>query len=162
SKVSRDYVLELDSAAAPVLTVYGGKITTYRRLAEAALKRLAPLFPDLAPAWTRDAPLPGGDFGSLEALTQKWRDRLSWLPEPVLRRWLRQYGTRVTEVVGGAGSLADLGRDFGHGLYARELDYLHAREWALTAEDVLWRRSKLGLRFTAEQAAAVEAYLGSL
>src|SRR5690606_3322143 len=124
SKVSRDYVLDLDTSRAPVLTVYGGKITTYRKLAEAALRRLAPVFPRMAPPWTEDAPLPGGGFDTLDALAREARARLPWLPEPLLARWTRQYGTLLFEVARDAATLDALGRHFGHGLYAREVDYL--------------------------------------
>ena len=145
SAVTRDYVLEVEGMNAPVLSVFGGKITTYRRLAEQALEKLAPFVPGLPGPWTARVPLPGGDFDDFDALLAELRAAHPWLPEPLARRLARAYGTRVTRLLNGAASLDDLGADLGAGLTERELAYLVEAEWARTAEDILWRRSKLGL-----------------
>ncbi|MFO1315441.1 MAG: glycerol-3-phosphate dehydrogenase [Burkholderiales bacterium] len=169
SAITRDYVLKLDALPgepgperAPVLSLFGGKITTYRKLAEHALAELAPYLPPMKPAWTQAAPLPGGDLPG--------RDRNAWLaelarryprmPAPLLRSIGTRHGTRATAILGDAKVPADLGRDFGAHLTAREVDYLVAEEWARTADDVLWRRTKCGLPMTAAQRDAVAAHLG--
>jgi glycerol-3-phosphate dehydrogenase len=148
--VSRDYVLVLehDSGAAPLLTVYGGKITTYRRLAEHALERLAQVL-QIGPPWTGDSRLPGGEFpdDGLDALIAATVRSRPFLSEPHARRLVRAYGTRIDRVLGAARRLEDLGPCLGADLTAAEVRYLMEREWAQTEDDVLWRRSKLGLRF---------------
>ena len=148
---TRGYLLELTDPGegAPLLTVYGGKLTTYRQLAETALGRLAPRLGGLGPEWTAGAPLPGGDFpvDGVEALVARLRARFPFLEESWAERLVGAYGTLAFEVLGNAASLADCGEHFDHGLTARELDWLVSREWARTAEDVLTRRSRLGLRF---------------
>jgi glycerol-3-phosphate dehydrogenase len=148
SAVTRDYVFDLDAGPgrAPVLSVYGGKITTFRRLAEHALDDLGRVLPIPGKAWTAIAPLPGGDLGGpFGAFVAEMALARPWLDPRVLRRLCRAYGTRIEAVLGDAKRPADLGEDLGAGLSERELDYLRDREWARTAEDVLWRRSKLGL-----------------
>jgi glycerol-3-phosphate dehydrogenase len=149
SAVTRDYVLNLDAPAggAPLLSIYGGKITTYRRLAEHALDKLKPHLRTTTKGWTATAPLPGGDMpdADFDAFLAGFRQRAPFLPEPLARRLARAYGTRVDAVLGGATDLPGLGEDLGGGLYAAEVDYLMQREWAVEAEDILWRRSKLGL-----------------
>ena len=149
---SRDYVLEMDdkAGAAPVLSIIGGKITTYRRLAEAALERLAAHLParqGLAAGWTGTTPLPGGEFDpdELPALTQRLVRSYPFLDAAHAARLVRAYGARAARVLGEAKSAADLGRHFGATLTEAEVRYLIDQEWAVTAEDVLWRRSKLGL-----------------
>ncbi len=151
SKLSRDYSLVLRDTPAPLLSVYGGKITTYRRLAEKALSRLASHFPQMGDSWTHSATLPGGDFDSQAALYDRYRSSHPWLDASLLRRWVRSYGTRLEGILGDASGSDDLGEHFGAGLYEREVDYLMKHEWARTAEDVLWRRSKLGLRLAPGQ-----------
>jgi glycerol-3-phosphate dehydrogenase len=153
SEVTRDYVLELDDAGAPLLTVIGGKITTYRSLAEQALDKLAPFFPSASSRWTARAVLPGGERGFDV-------DRYPDLPSELIQRVAHTYGTRAEALLGDARSLADLGEHFGAGLTAREVAYLVAREWAQTAEDVLFRRTKLGLHISSEGAARLAAYMG--
>jgi glycerol-3-phosphate dehydrogenase len=151
--VSRDYLLTLDeqAGAAPLLTVYGGKITTSRRLAEQALDRLSRVF-NCAPAWTRDSHLPGGEFpyNGFEPLVEKTRISWPFLHEQQVRRLVRAYGTRVERVLGPARTLEELGPWLGPGLLAAEVRYLMEREWAQNEDDVLWRRSKLGLQFAAQ------------
>jgi glycerol-3-phosphate dehydrogenase len=145
SAVTRDYVLELDAPAgeAPALSVFGGKITTYRRLAEAALDRLGVG----GASWTATAPLPGGDIpgGDFERFLSDLSAAYPFLGAALARRLARAYGTRASAWLGAARSMADLGEDAGGGLTAAEIGYLQAHEFARTAEDVLWRRSKLGL-----------------
>ena len=159
SAVTRDYLLESDamSERAPLLSVFGGKITTYRRLAEEALDSLAISLSHMKPAWTASAPLPGGDIpnADFDGFLTEFRRANAWLPEPLARRYARAYGTRVDRLLAGARSLAELGEDFGDGVYEAEIGYLVSQEWATTAEDVLWRRSKLGLHVSADTARRV-------
>jgi glycerol-3-phosphate dehydrogenase len=167
--IGRDYALVLDErfGEAPVLTVYGGKITTYRRLAEDALARLSHYFPRTRP-WTASkavspSPLPGGDFiyDGIETLIERTRRTWKFLTADHARRLVRAYGTRVDRVLGKATGLDDLGLRFGADLTAAEVRYLMTKEWALSAEDVLWRRSKLGLRFTEAQTAVLDRFMTS-
>jgi glycerol-3-phosphate dehydrogenase len=145
SAVTRDYVLELDApdGGAPALSVFGGKITTYRRLAEAALGRLG----IVGPSWTATKPLPGGDIpgGDFNTFAADLAAAYSFLPPAQARRLARAYGTRASKLLGQSRRMADLGEDFGAGLTQAEIDYLATHEFARTPEDVLWRRSKLGL-----------------
>jgi glycerol-3-phosphate dehydrogenase len=163
SSVTRDYVLELDAAEgqAPLLSVLGGKITTFRRLAEHALDKLAPHLGGARPAWTATIPLPGGDIpgGDMAVLMEAAQRKWSWLPLPMVRRYARAYGTRIERLLGNGGSIADLGRPLGDSVYEAELDYLVRAEWAVTAEDVLWRRSKLGLHVSPATAQAVDDWM---
>ena len=147
---TRDYVISLRGDGAPAVDVFGGKITTYRRLAEAALARLAPSFPGMGPAWTARVPLPGGDFpvGAAPRLAAELRATLPLPRRAWAARLVRSYGTEAATLLAGARTADDLGERFGWDLTAREVDWLIEREWARTAEDVLWRRSKLGLRLT--------------
>ena len=159
--VTRDYKLELSSDAkqTPLLSVFGGKITTYRKLAEAAVNKLEDFYPQMSNAWTKHSPLPGGDFSSVEALKSELKAKYEWLPEITLKRFVRTYGTRAKHILGSATGLSDLGQDFGHGLFAAEVDYLLNEEWAENAYNILWRRSKLGLRFNDAQVAALNDYI---
>jgi glycerol-3-phosphate dehydrogenase len=162
SAITRDYTLELDAPqnAPPLLSVVGGKITTYRRLAESALAKLT-TWTGRSRAWTATAPLPGGDMprGDIDAFRADGQRKRPWLPAPLLRRLARAYGTRIDAVLGDAASLADLGRDLGSGLTEREVAYLRSTEFARTAEDILWRRTKLGLRADAATIERVESAL---
>ena len=161
---TRDYVLLLDAPGtgqAALLSVFGGKLTTYRKLAEDVLRRLRPQLPEcrgLAAGWTGTHPLPGGDFpvDGYEAQVAALRQGFGFLSDAHARRLVRAYGTRAARLLDGASDLAGLGRDFGADLTDAELRYLVRQEWARTAEDVVWRRSKLGLRLTPAQVAAVE------
>ncbi|HXX83703.1 MAG TPA: glycerol-3-phosphate dehydrogenase [Casimicrobiaceae bacterium] len=164
SAVTRDYVLKLDSGEngkAPLLSVYGGKITTYRRLAEQALSELAAFFPGMKSAWTHGEPLPGGDVprGDLSQYRSQLAARYPILPDECREALLRRHGTRATRLLGEARTTADLGTHFGDTLYAAEIDYFVAQEWARSAEDVLWRRTKCGLHLTPTQREAVGLYL---
>lgn len=163
-EATRDYVLSLDSAdgSPPLLSVIGGKITTFRKLAEQALARLTTVFPHMRPPWTREAVLPGGDvpFDAFAEWTNETVGHRYPFLEPLTgARLCRAYGSRIRAVLDGVSGPADLGRDFGGGLSEREVDYLVGQEWAETADDILWRRSKLGLRFTSGQRALLEDYL---
>ncbi|MEA2778664.1 MAG: glycerol-3-phosphate dehydrogenase [Rhodospirillaceae bacterium] len=164
SAVTRDYVLELEDGDGrpPLLSVFGGKITTYRKLAEHALRKLQRHFPAMRPSWTHAAPLPGGDIPDADfgRFLAEVRARRPWLPESLARRYARAYGTRTDRLVGDAASLAGLGQHLGEDLYAREVEYLVDQEWTRTADDVLWRRSKLGLHISPATQAALKAWFG--
>lgn len=156
SAITRDYTLELEADEnnkAPLLSIFGGKITTYRKLSEAAVATLNPFFPTMGKPWTMDAPIPGGDidgldFGEWVSSVQK---TYPWLNKKVLARVCNAYGTRVHNALGGAQNEAGLGEHFGAGLYANEVEYLISEEWARSAADILWRRSKLGLYLNTAQ-----------
>lgn len=161
SAVSRDYELVLDRDGAPVLSVFGGKITTYRTLANEAMDRIGEVLRLTGGPWTGAEALPGGDMpgGDFDGYLTELRKRFAWLPETLLYRWVRNYGTCTVDLIGDAAAVSDLGAHFGADLYEAELSYLKKQEWARTADDVLWRRSKLGLRLTQAQAEAVQAWL---
>ncbi|MCA8880836.1 MAG: glycerol-3-phosphate dehydrogenase [Rhodobacteraceae bacterium] len=161
---TRDYVLKLDSVGgAPVLSVFGGKITTHRRLAEAALEKVASSFPQMGAAWTAGAPLPGGDFpvDGVEHLVAELRATHAFLTQGWATRLVRAYGTEGRDMLGDAASAADLGRAFGATLTEREVRWMIRQEFARTSEDVLWRRSKLGLRLTEDEAASLDAWMNA-
>ncbi|MCK7613216.1 glycerol-3-phosphate dehydrogenase [Roseibium sediminicola] len=160
---TRDYVLELDGGAETpaVLSVFGGKITTYRKLAEQVLAKLEPFLPFKRGVWTAYAPLPGGDFkvtGFDEQVAALQKD-YPFLPAVFATRLTRLYGTDARFILGEAASLDDLGKCFGYNLYEAEVKWLISREWARSAADVLWRRTKLGLRLSREEAADLETYM---
>ncbi|GMG85312.1 glycerol-3-phosphate dehydrogenase [Paralimibaculum aggregatum] len=165
SKATRDYVLKRsdEGGEAPLLNIFGGKITTYRKLAEAAVEQLRPWFPEMNGDWTDSAPLPGGDFpwDGIGALRTKLLADYPFLAPEAASRLVRAYGTRAWEMLGEAESAEDLGQEFGAGLTAREVGYLMETQWARTAEDVLWRRSKLGLHVGDEGAAALAAHIAA-
>lgn len=157
---TRDYVLTLDREGAPLLNVFGGKITSYRRLAEAAMARLAPFFEAAGGDWTAGAALPGGDFdvGDKKALIEKLCGDYPFIAGGWAGRLIRAYGTEAWDMLGAAKNMDDLGKSFGATLTEAELRWMRDREYARTAEDALWRRSKLGLHMSADQRAAVEAW----
>ena len=161
-EATRDYVLKIDqSSGAPMLNVFGGKITTFRRLAEAALADIGKVIGARGMPWTAQVPLPGGDFGPFEfdgLVADLMRD-YPFLEARHRRRLARLYGTSAREILGSTAKTADLGRSFGADLYEAELRFLAAREWARTGEDVLWRRTKLGLRLSRDEANAVDAFM---
>ena len=156
SEITRDYVLKVDHDAgrAPLLSVFGGKITTYRRLAEEAVGKLAPFYPGLPSAWTEREMLPGGDVSHFNVFRDRMQDRYSGLPREWIEAIVRRHGSLTPEVLGTARSHEDLGVHFGAGLTEREVAYLREHEWALTAEDILWRRTKCGLHMDELQRAA--------
>ena len=161
--VTRDYHLVLDAEGAPLLNVVGGKITTFRRLAEDALEKLAPFFPAATGPWTREATLPGGDVpgGDMDAWRAALRLQFPKLPATLTDRWARCYGTRfpaAPPAAEGAGEYG-LGEEVFPGLYAAEVEYLRREEWAVTAEDILWRRTKLGLHVPAGSEELLQAWL---
>jgi glycerol-3-phosphate dehydrogenase len=168
SALTRDYRLDLELAPAPLLNVWGGKLTTYRRLAEEVLERLRPVVGASARPWTAHAPLPGGDLvepGRLvptydfAAFLARFGARWPWVPAALARRWARAYGTRAEAFLSGARRLEDLGDRLLDGLYEAEARHLVEREWARSAEDILWRRTKLGLRASPADVARLEAWL---
>ena len=162
-EATRDYVLKAEAAAggAPLIDVFGGKITTYRRLAEHMLEKIEGFLGPRGKPWTADAPLPGGDFppDGLASEVERLRAAFPFLRQGHAARLVRLYGTRAHRALGQAASATDLGRCFGADLYEAEIVYLVAEEWARTAEDVLWRRTKQGLRLTPGEASALEDYM---
>lgn len=161
---TRDYVLSLDGEGAPVLNVFGGKITTYRVLAEDALAKLRPHIKGLADNWTAGVALPGGDFphDGVDDLVARLRSDHTFLDAFWAKRLIRAYGTEAWEVLGGAKVASDLGRTFGATLSEAELRWMHTHEWARCAEDAVWRRTRLGLRLNAEQIGEIEAWFAGL
>ncbi|WP_302796462.1 glycerol-3-phosphate dehydrogenase [Hafnia paralvei] len=146
--ITRDYTLDVhdQDGKAPLLSVFGGKLTTYRKLAEHALEKLSGYYENCGPAWTKNAVLPGGDLGTdRDSYAAQLRRRFTWLPEALARRYARTYGTRTEQLLGTAQSLEDLGEHFGHNLYEAELRYLIAEEWVVELDDAIWRRTKLGM-----------------
>ena len=161
TSVTRDYVLDVDTAGAPLLSIYGGKLTTYRRLAEDVVDLLAPRLGCAAGHWTAGAPLPGGDLpgGDFTAFLDTLGTRQPWLPPALRQRYARLYGSRVARLLEGTRAVADLGEEVLPGLHAREIDYLRDEEWAVDAEDILYRRTKLGLHVPPDGAARLDAWL---
>ncbi len=160
TEATRDYVLSLDRQGAPLLNVFGGKITTYRRLAQAALAKLSDHLP-MTGDWTAGVPLPGGDFkvSAVAGKIAQLQSEYPFLTESWAKRLIRAYGTDAWQILGAATSLGDLGRDFGATLTEAEVIWLRDKEYARTAEDIVWRRSKLGLRMDRAQIAVLEAWL---
>ena len=163
---TREYVLELDTpGGAPLLSIYGGKITTYRRLAEEALAKLSPYLQGAKAreGWTAKASLPGGDMkvSAISTLIAQLQRDYPFLSPPHASRLAHAYGTRAAKVLGNAKSVADLGQSFGATLTEREIKYLIANEWACSAEDIVWRRSKLGLCLSPEQIAAIDDWIAA-
>ncbi|MBX2837425.1 MAG: glycerol-3-phosphate dehydrogenase [Gammaproteobacteria bacterium] len=162
SKVTRDYKLDLDTRKnAPILSVYGGKITTYRKLADHAMEMLSAHLSMQKGDWTESAPLPGGDIpgSDFDAYVANQKRVYPWMDADVLYDYARNYGTRLDQLLQDCASMSDLGQHFGGLLYQREVDYLVEHEWAQTAEDVLWRRSKKGLQLTDTEAEVLTGYL---
>ncbi|MCL4161381.1 UNVERIFIED_CONTAM: hypothetical protein GTU68_036284 [Idotea baltica] len=159
---TRDYVLKLDqSAGAPVLNVFGGKITTYRKLAESALEKIVPFFAQTGPKWTAGVALPGGDFpvDGVGRLTEKLKSKYPFLTERWLNRLLKAYGSETFDLLADAKTVRDLGKNFGSNLTEREVNWLVEREFAKTADDIIWRRSKLGLRMTQKEIDALDNWM---
>ncbi len=165
SAVTRDYVFDLDeTAGAPLLNVFGGKITTFRELAERGMQRLKNFFPNMGDDWTEKAPLPGGDMpnADYENFADGLRDTYPWMPRALVHHYGRLYGTLTRKILGNASGMESLGRYFGGRLYEAEVRYLIEREWAQTADDILYRRTKHYLHMTeAERAAFSEWFLSS-
>jgi Glycerol-3-phosphate dehydrogenase len=164
-EATRDYVLKLDKAeGAPLLNVFGGKLTTYRRLAEHALEKVGEAIGEKGAPWTAKSRLPGGDFPATgyEVQVRLVRDKYPFLADRHAERLVRCYGTDAVAILGGAANIGDLGRHFGGTLYEAEVRWLMDKEWARTAEDVLWRRTKQGLLLSAEEAAGLEEYMAGI
>ncbi len=162
-EATRDYVLRFENTAGdpPLLNVYGGKLTTYRRLAESVLEKIDHAFGRTTKPWTRGATLPGGDFDveGFDKEVAKLRAAHAYLPQETADRLVRLYGTRAAKLLEGAATRADLGEDFGAGLTEREVSYLIENEWAETTGDILWRRTKLGLQMSERDVRALSTYL---
>ena len=161
-EATRDYVLKLDhpDGGAPLLSVFGGKITTFRKLAESAMEKIEPFFPQMGKPWTQSAALPGGDFpfAEVETLIAGLSRKYPFLEPANVRRMFRAYGTDAAKMLEGVRSAADMGQSFGP-LSAREVEWLKAKEWARSADDILWRRSKLGLHMTQAEQDALRSYM---
>lgn len=161
-EATRDYVLKLDHpmGGAPLLSVFGGKITTFRKLAEAAMEKISPFFPQMGKPWTHDASLPGGNF-PVEEVNQRMvslAQQFPFLDRSNAQRLFRAYGTDAEKILEGSRSVADLGPSFGP-LSAREITWLKDREWALNSDDILWRRSKLGLHMSEKDQGALRNFM---
>jgi glycerol-3-phosphate dehydrogenase len=162
SSVTRDYILAYDDEdGAPILSIFGGKITTYRKLAEDAITLMEKAFGKLSETWTETKPLPGGDIAAadFEAFFETLKNRFHWLDTSTLYRLARCYGSKIDTIIGDASSEQDLGFHYGHGLYQNEVDYLLTNEFAKTANDILQRRTKLGLYLSPEQKTVLEQAL---
>ncbi|WP_354668072.1 glycerol-3-phosphate dehydrogenase [Pacificibacter marinus] len=161
---TRDYVVKVDtSAGAPILNVFGGKITTYRRLAETAMEKIAPFFPRIGQPWTAGVPMPGGDFpvDDVKALTERLTQSYPFLDARWTNRLIKAYGGDAFEVLGDAKVATDLGQNFGANLTQREVVWLMDKEFAHTAEDIVWRRSKLGLRMTSQEIETLDDWMAA-
>jgi len=160
-KASRDYSFEVssDRNKAPVISVFGGKITTYRKLAEAATDKLCQFFPEAGASWTKAAVLPGGEFENQNDLDEKIQRDFPWLSRRVINRYVRTYGMTAYDILDGCRSMEDLGTNFTGTLYEKEVAHLVRNEWAMTSEDILWRRTKQGLYATESDIKALDSYL---
>lgn len=158
--LSRDYAYDCTSSPAPALTVYGGKITTYRQLALKSVDTLQEFFPKLGKSRTESIPLPGSTIENwnYKDYSAYAREKYYWLDEPILERYLSSYGTRTELLLSGCEKMSDLGFNFSNDLYQLEVDYLQKEEWACGSDDILWRRTKLGLNFEPEKKQALENY----
>jgi glycerol-3-phosphate dehydrogenase len=158
---SRDYSFEVDDedSLPPLISVFGGKITTYRKLAEAVTDQVSRYFPGAGRSWTRTAVLPGGDFNTQEQLATELAADFPWLEDAVIHRFVRSYGTSSYHILEGCQNMADLGHWFTDTLSRREVDYLMTHEWAITPEDLLWRRTKQGLYINPEQYSELSEYM---
>lgn len=164
SAATRDYVLSMDvTGGAPLLSVFGGKITTYRKLAESAMDKMANVFPGMSGEWTATASLPGGDFpvDGVARLTADLTADFAFLDRDWADRLVRTYGTQAREILGEAKSIDELGQDFGATVTGAEIDWVVENEWVRTTDDFLWRRTKLGLSFTAPQTSKLAEYLAN-
>ena len=163
SAATRDYVLKLEhnSGSAPLLNIFGGKITTYRKLAEAAIAEISKFFPDLKEPWTENSRLPGGDFPvqDVDKLIKKLQSEFNFLSEIKAKRLIRAYGLNAWELLKGAENLEDLGEQFGEFLTQREVEYLRKNEFVVEADDIIWRRTKLGLIMSEQDKKRLSEYL---
>ncbi len=167
SAATRDYTLKIDqgsgqsSGEAPLLNIFGGKITTYRRLSESAMEKIAPFFSNTEKKWTAGVPLPGGDFpvDGVEHLTKKLMSSYPYLSQQWAQRLIRSYGTEAKDILLNSNSIKDLGINFGATLTEQEVVWLMDNEFALSTDDVIWRRSRLGLHMSAEEIAALDKWM---
>jgi glycerol-3-phosphate dehydrogenase len=161
SQVTRDYVLKLDheGGKAPLVTIFGGKITTYRCLAEETMEKLGPYYPGMKGSWTASSALPGGDVPHFNRFRDEMQARYGALGKDLVEGVVRRHGARTPLVLGEANRPEQLGRDFGGGLTEREVGYMREHEWAVTAEDILWRRTKCGLHMTPGERNFFESWL---
>ncbi|WP_417884150.1 glycerol-3-phosphate dehydrogenase [Vibrio rumoiensis] len=159
--ITRDYTLSLEQEReeAPLLSIFGGKLTTYRKLAESAMKQLSPFFPQMGDSWTAESILPGGQGYDENLLAMKLRQQCPWVSEKTLRRYCHQYGVNAHIMLKGITNESDMGKHFGQDVYQCEIDYLLAHEYAYTAEDILWRRTKLGILLSQVEQALVNDYI---
>lgn len=160
STVTRDYVFNLDEENGPaMLSIYGGKLTTYRKLSEHAMEKIKHIFPNMGDAWTKGASLPGGDveFDSIPQLKADMTSRFSWLDPKIVHRMVDAYGTKISDILANRSSIADMGHHYGAGLYEAEIEYMENQEFAKSADAILWRRSKLGLHMTSDEIKGVQA-----
>lgn len=159
--VTRDYTLELNDIddETPILSIFGGKITTYRSLSEAAVNKIEDYFPNIGKPWTANKALPGGDFKNKENLSNEMQMKFPWLSESLVTRYVRSYGTYTYKFLKESTSYDDLGERFTQNLYGAEIDYMIEHEWALTIEDIIWRRSKRGLYINEEQKIKLNQYI---
>jgi glycerol-3-phosphate dehydrogenase len=159
--ITRDYTFDLKdkNGTLPLLSIYGGKITTYRKLAESAVNSICKYFPKAGKAWTVNGPICGGDFENQSALLTRLETTYPFLPNKLLKRYVRTYGSRTFDVLSKVVSEKEMGRDFGANLFKAEVDYLIKNEWATTADDILWRRTKMGLRLTKLQQHDLSDYI---
>lgn len=160
--ITRDYTLDIhdEDGKAPLLSVFGGKLTTYRKLAEHALEKLTPYYQGIGPAWTKESVLPGGAIeGDRDDYAARLRRRYPFLTESLARHYARTYGSNSELLLGNAGAISDLGEDFGHEFYEAELKYLVDHEWVRRADDALWRRTKQGMWLNADQQSRVSQWL---
>lgn len=151
--ITRDYTFDLEDkqGKAPLLSIYGGKITTYRKLSESAVNEICQYFPEAKDAWTKTSPLPGGDFETQESLIKNLSKAYPFIPSKIIRRYARTYGTSAYKLLTGVYTMEGMGTDFGAGLYEKEVVYLIENEWAMYVDDIIWRRTKMGLRLTDDQ-----------
>lgn len=162
-ELTRDYKVELRNAPGQplLMNIFGGKITTYRKLAEHAVDKLAEHFDVKSPPWTAKAPLPGGDFSDPRTYAKNLQHRYPWIPEQLAQRYTRQYGTLSERFLAQKTGLSDMGENFGAQVYAAEVDYLIENEWAMQVQDILWRRTKQGLHFSTQQIERLDEYLNA-
>lgn len=163
AQATRDYVIAVDDDGAALVNIFGGKLTTYRKLAEAVLDKLATAMPVAGGPWTEGADLPGGDFPAAEFADRRRRFTAAhpFLGDELAERLFRAYGARAETMLDGVTSLSGMGHHFGAGLHAREVEYLIANEWAMSADDIVWRRSRLGLFMTADEVAGLSRWLAA-
>ena len=161
--VTRDYTLEIEDIndKAPILSIFGGKITTYRKLSEAAVDKLIPYFKNIGPQWTAKSPIPGGNFENINIFTDEVEKAYPWLPKKIRTRFIRSYGTRLFALLNNSSNISALGRSFGADLFEQEINFLIEQEWATNVEDIIWRRTKRGLYLTTLEVKEIAHYINT-